>query len=370
MSVSKDNKNNDIQVLRAIAIILVLIQHYKWRMPSPDWYVAIFDYVNFWGGVDIFLAISGFLMYGIISKEISKNGRTLITFWSFISKRFFRLYPALILWSLLSVFAAWYIHPDFDTDIGKTIYNIIPSLFSYSNFYWFNCTNSTASCGSSDLSGITWSLSLEWQLYISLSIIMLLTRGKTFIIVLLSIFILSLFIGYGHGGFKSIAWWTRPHAFILGAILCAATSNFNIKIKKPIRVILLSISLVLICITPNYAPENMIVLLVGLLGATCLLSCVNGDLFQKSALRSILTWIGDRSYSIYLGHFIVMHLIAKSIRTYKELEFINNSAIIALIVYIIALLTVSHLSFKYIELPFISIGKNTIKKMVKCKAAQ
>lgn len=369
MSVSKDNKNNDIQVLRAIAIILVLIQHYKWRMPSPDWYVGIFNYVNFWGGVDIFLAISGFLMYGIISKEISRSGRTLKTFFSFISKRFFRLYPALIIWSILSVFAAWYITPDFDTDIGKTIYNIIPTLLSYSNFYWFNCASSAISCGSSDLSGITWSLSLEWQLYISLSIIMLLTRGKAFIMVLISIFILSLLIGYGHGGFKSIAWWTRPHAFILGAILCAANSRFNININKNLRVALLFISIVLICIVPNYAPESTVVLFVGVLGAACLLACINGDLFRDSFLRNILTWIGDRSYSIYLGHFIVMHVIAKSIRTYSEVKFINENTFLALIVYVFALLVTSHLSFKYIEMPFIEIGKSTIKKIVKCKAA-
>ncbi|AHM71771.2 hypothetical protein LC20_00515 [Yersinia hibernica] len=135
-----------------------------------EWYLNTFNYVSYWAGVDIFLAISGFLMFKIISKEIKTNGRTFYSFFHFISKRIFRLYPALIFWVIMSVITAWYIQPDFNANAKLALSNAIPSLFSYSNLFWYNCSVNELNCGSSDLSGITWSLSLEWQLYLIPSI--------------------------------------------------------------------------------------------------------------------------------------------------------------------------------------------------------
>jgi len=37
-------KNNDIQCLRAVAILMVLLQHYRSRLPTPDAYYRVFDH--------------------------------------------------------------------------------------------------------------------------------------------------------------------------------------------------------------------------------------------------------------------------------------------------------------------------------------
>ncbi|EJB4941154.1 acyltransferase family protein [Escherichia coli] len=83
-----NNKNLDIQALRAVAIIMVILQHYRNRLPSPDWYLSSFNYVNYWAGVDIFLAISGYLMAKSLTGEIKKPAEQLKHFYYFYLKEY------------------------------------------------------------------------------------------------------------------------------------------------------------------------------------------------------------------------------------------------------------------------------------------
>jgi peptidoglycan/LPS O-acetylase OafA/YrhL len=79
-------RNPQIQALRALAAVLVLIYHAKWLQGG---------YI----GVDIFYVISGFLITGILVRELdSKNTLSLI---SFYARRTKRLLPA----SFLVIFA-------------------------------------------------------------------------------------------------------------------------------------------------------------------------------------------------------------------------------------------------------------------------
>lgn len=36
-----DKKDLNIQIARSLAIFMVVMQHYKIRMPTPDWYLNI-----------------------------------------------------------------------------------------------------------------------------------------------------------------------------------------------------------------------------------------------------------------------------------------------------------------------------------------
>ena len=353
-------KNNDIQALRAIAIILVIAQHY-WRMPSPEFYLSTFQYTNYWTGVDVFLAISGFLMFRILDKEINESGRTFTGYLSFIIRRFFRLYPALIFWALMSIITAYYIQPEFSASVASTTKNAIPSFFAYSNFYWWQCNYDNLACGSSELSGIMWSLSLEWQLYIALSVIMFVFKSKKSIFTsLILLFLLSLFTSTDPINAKSLAWWIRPYSFILGVFI--GSFYDKLMFKKNIRIIILTLGLFSIVFITKLVPYIYLAPLVGILGAICLIPCLNGDLFGNGRLSSALEWIGNRSYSIYLSHFIVMLPLSVFIRR-NELDYIWNNHSILLFIYLTLLLTASHLSFKYIEEPFLKVGKRVVGKI-------
>lgn len=79
---------NGLDHLRAIAILLVLMYHYRAFM-HPDW---IDTYGRFgWTGVDLFFVLSGFLISNQLFQEIKNRGNFSLK--SFFTKRFFRIIP-------------------------------------------------------------------------------------------------------------------------------------------------------------------------------------------------------------------------------------------------------------------------------------
>lgn len=75
--------------LRAIAILLVLLYHYR-AFKHPGWVDSIGKFG--WTGVDLFFVLSGFLISGQLFKEIGDKGS--INLKTFYIKRVFRIIPA------------------------------------------------------------------------------------------------------------------------------------------------------------------------------------------------------------------------------------------------------------------------------------
>ena len=75
-------RNQSLDVLRGIAVLLVLCSHYPFA-----------DLMRYgWIGVDLFFVLSGFLISGLLFSEFSKTGRINVTrFWI---RRGFKIYPA------------------------------------------------------------------------------------------------------------------------------------------------------------------------------------------------------------------------------------------------------------------------------------
>ncbi|WP_312296656.1 acyltransferase [Chryseobacterium sp.] len=75
--------------LRAAAIILVLMYHYR-AFKHPQWIDEVGRFG--WTGVDLFFVLSGFLISGQLFKEIERKGKFSVKI--FYIKRFFRIIPA------------------------------------------------------------------------------------------------------------------------------------------------------------------------------------------------------------------------------------------------------------------------------------
>ena len=99
--ISKGNKSGflpHIEGLRAIAVLLVMLYH-AGVTQLPGGFI----------GVDIFFVISGFLITGLLVKELDEKGQ--IDFVRFYSRRVRRLLPAATLVLISTVTVAWFVLP-------------------------------------------------------------------------------------------------------------------------------------------------------------------------------------------------------------------------------------------------------------------
>ena len=149
---------SDINFLRAIAVVLVVVFHFS-NVALPGGFV----------GVDIFFAISGYLMTGIIFSQIQKQRFSLLSFYLARAKR---IIPALSVMVLSVLVYGWFYL--FDVEFIKLLKHAFSSLLFYSNVvYWQEAGYFSASAHQNWLLH-TWSLSVEWQFYMVYPIILLL----------------------------------------------------------------------------------------------------------------------------------------------------------------------------------------------------
>ena len=149
---------SDINFLRAIAVVLVVVFHFS-NVALPGGFV----------GVDIFFAISGYLMTGIIVSQIQNKRFSLLSFYLARAKR---IIPALSVMVLSVLVYAWFYL--FDVEFIKLLKHAFSSLLFYSNVvYWQEAGYFSASAHQNWLLH-TWSLSVEWQFYMVYPIILLL----------------------------------------------------------------------------------------------------------------------------------------------------------------------------------------------------
>ena len=80
------SRNQSLDVLRGIAVLLVIVSHYSGTLPRPS---ALLE--TGWVGVDLFFVLSGFLISGLLFSEFEKTGTiNLKRFWI---RRGFKIYP-------------------------------------------------------------------------------------------------------------------------------------------------------------------------------------------------------------------------------------------------------------------------------------
>ena len=146
----------DINLIRALAVIGVLIYHFDKKFLSGGWL-----------GVDLFFFISGYL----ISNKLILGLRSQENYFRiFFKKRFLRLTPALISTVIFSnLFAYNFLSPsELKLHLDSAFYSLIYiSNFFYTNLDFYNSPNNKY------LTMLhTWSLGIEEQFYILLPLIL------------------------------------------------------------------------------------------------------------------------------------------------------------------------------------------------------
>lgn len=154
----------DITGLRALAVIPVVLYH---AFPN----VLSGGFV----GVDVFFVISGYLISGILFRELRGEGR--IRFADFYSKRVIRIFPNLIVLLLFSCILGYlFLFPDELSNLARQVYS---SAIFVQNFRLLNFLGDyfSPSAETQPLLHL-WSLSIEEQFYLIFPLICILAWKK------------------------------------------------------------------------------------------------------------------------------------------------------------------------------------------------
>jgi len=141
---------HQIQALRALAASLVVLFHAKL---SPGGFI----------GVDIFYVISGYLITGIIIKEIGNTGK--FNYRAYYLRRAKRLLPAsLSILALTAVFSWLVLPPTVRADLGRDVLAASLYVSNYLFAFWQNDYQNLNATPSPVIH--YWSLAVEEQFYI------------------------------------------------------------------------------------------------------------------------------------------------------------------------------------------------------------
>lgn len=293
-------RKKGLDVLRAIAVILVLFRH-----SDLDNIIQHFG----WLGVDLFFVLSGFLISNILFVEYTTFG--LINIKRFFIRRVFKIFPPFYFF-LLSTLLFNYLF-NITTLNWERLTSELLYLQSYLPRIWMH----------------TWSLSVEEHFYILFSISILIISKKNFLkkkeiiitslllLILLS-FLMRLYISYPHKNDDSFG-FTQSHlrsdGIIMG-ILLSYLHNFTQWSNKLLKNKWLIFIISSLLIAPGFYFKgggffmNTIGLTTVNLGFSLLvLLSIDFEKYLVSASLQYLRiplnafcFVGVNSYSIYLWH--------------------------------------------------------------------
>ena len=134
---------------------MICVVFYHAGMGFPGGYV----------GVDVFFVISGYLITGLILKDLERGRFSLANFWE---RRVRRIFPALAVMVAGTMVAGWFLLlPD---DLAKLGASVIAQSLMVSNFYFWRTTNYFGGANEEKPLLHTWSLAVEEQFYLILPI--------------------------------------------------------------------------------------------------------------------------------------------------------------------------------------------------------
>ncbi len=353
-----ESKNNSIEILRAIAIIFVLIAHFIIIIPDElrEKYLFLLKFINAETGVDLFFVISGYLMGVTFLAKTQDTELKLRDTFVFYRKRILRLLPSAYLWAFITLLFGLYFNSKGSLlwiDNNSLINNFFSSLAFLRNF--------TEYIHPTHL-GYYWSLSVEMQFYFFLPIAWFLLKREYFWYLIYILFLIG-FV-WRPGGFHWI--FLRFDGLLVGLMLWKLTSveNWRDSVKyvipenKTILQLTLIISLSLVLTIPKLFPNILTPgVYNGLISLICAYVVLIG-IYKESILNNIviskfLIFIGSISYSLYLIHLPIWIM-------YKEIMLkLNFSSYFYVSGAFILIIIISYLNKILIEDKF--VVKNIVK---------
>lgn len=323
-----------IQGLRAVAAILVTVFHARL---VPGGFI----------GVDIFYVISGYLITGLILREIEKTGT--LDLRSFYQRRIKRLLPTSVFVLFVTAIFAWILFPPITRDaLGRDLFAAAAYISNYLFAWWQNDYQNLNATPSPFIH--YWSLAVEEQFYIvwPLFILFLARYGKKIVFAGIAIttllsLLFSIYLTQVAPIWAFYSLPTRAWELGFGALLL-----FLPETKKKIRILpwlgFFGIALSSFNFNENTAFPGKNAL-VPVLATVFLMASIKywPPLFNDLANSRLSQWLGAISYPLYLWHWPALVLPSSAMG--RPLRFYERFLCILLTI------VLAHYTSKYIEEP-------------------
>ncbi|HAR6261085.1 TPA: acetyltransferase [Staphylococcus pseudintermedius] len=344
--------------VRAVAVIAIIIYHL-----NPQWLSGGFL------GVDTFFVISGYLITSLLLTEYHNTGKIKLT--SFWLRRVKRLIPAVLFLVMGVIVLSLIFMP---TEIQKVRADSIAAIFYVSN-WWYIMQNVDyfEQFAVQPLKHL-WSLAIEEQFYLVFPIVLLsllsfIRRLKSIRIIFLILLVISmiammvLYVPNENVARVYFGTDTRIQTLLMGVLLALVWPPFQLKAKvnRQMRTMIdtagvVGLAILFICF--KFVSETNSILYYGgffLISTVTLLVIASSvhpsGYFAKFLGNKVFTFIGSRSYSLYLWHYPIIVLIHH--------QFVQGQ--IPPLVYVVEILLMvlmAEFSYKFIEQPFRKEGFN------------
>lgn len=338
MGISQINYRPDIDGLRALAVLSVILCH---AFPSllPGGFI----------GVDVFFVISGYLISGIILKDLELGQFSYRKFWA---HRFRRIIPALTVVLIAAWIAGWIFLPPAEyVDLGR---QIAAGATYYSNILFFNEVGYFDTDSTLKPLLHLWSLGVEEQFYLAWPILLVfyfrmnLSIGKLIGMLALFSFIWNVVRVDQHS--SEVFYLLPPRLWELLAGSWIAYVHFRNKptYSNPMASNLTSwmamifFGLSLICIDQSTAFPGYWVLMPVVSAGLFIFAGPNGWVNQHILSSRPAVFIGLISYPLYLWHWPILVFFRRS-------GLPSNDLVISLL--IVAAVTLAWATWKWIEQP-------------------
>lgn len=361
----------DIELLRAIAVGGVLFHHIQGMFPG-GWprLTALADTFQLWWGVDLFFAISGFVIGRSLIPQL-RGCDSSRQYWAvtheFWIRRAFRLLPSAWLWLLLVLLAVFFFNRS--GAFGSVQANLQATLAGFLQFANLRFADAFMRY-EYGASFVYWTLSLEEQFYLILPLLVFVSR-RYLVWVLLAVVVVQFFTwralwlsvirtdALALGVLLSIwslrpgYWrlepkWLRWPGFGLALIVAAggvmawiATERFNLSFYRLGVIAILSAVLVWVA---SYDRDYLL---------------------PRGRLKTALTWVGSRSYGIYLIHVPVFFLLRELWFRFAPLGSQDPASHpwLALSCALLLIGLLSELNYRLVEMPLRNRGAQLVGRL-------
>ena len=349
--------------LRALAITMVIASHsrndfvFAGGLESPH---ALFSCIDvLWTGVDLFFVLSGFLIGRILFQEVKRTGSVDVS--SFLLKRGFRIWPLYYFVCTVTLLKLALTHA------LPSLNHVLPDYLFVTNYF-----DETLAFGS-------WSLSVEEQFYILISVILFLSSfwlihsGKKIVTTLAGILVLApmiRFLTWNHylarGMSAFDAEWSVLHNFITThydglavGLLFASIQVFMPAaqtLKKSIAPVFAVLSISLIGLTAWFPQIFGYSLAAAIFGLAVWVAITKPESFFARAFSwSPLQIISRLSYGMYLWYRFPLWRIAHfTLKTFPNASPLLQYGLIFTMAFLAAVL-VSSVTYRLIERPFLEL---------------